>query len=77
VSSSTSFSYSDDYHLKSTSVGVNAGRDGTDIGIYGGAFPWKEGSLTFNPHYQRINISPTTDNNGNLNVNIKVEAQER
>jgi len=71
------FSYLNDYHLKSNCPGKNAGKDGTDIGIYGGAFPWKEGSLPFNPHYQRINISPTTDNNGNLYVNIKVAAQER
>lgn len=70
------FNYAHDYHLKPESPGKNAGKDGTDIGIYGGVSPWKEG-IPFNPHYQRINISRTTDNNGILNVNIKVEAQER
>lgn len=71
------FDYSHNYHLPPSSPGKNAGTDGTDIGIYGGAFPWKEGSIPFNPHFQKIQISPTTDNNGNLNVNIKVAAQER
>ncbi len=74
---SDDFSYSQDYHLKSTSLGKNAGKDGTDIGIYGGAFPWKEGSIPFNPHFQQVQVSPKTDANGNLNVNIKVAAQER
>jgi len=75
--SGNSFSYDDDYHLQSTCPGKNAGRDGTDIGIYGGASPWKEGSIPFNPHIQTLNISPVTNSSGNLNVNIQVEAQPR
>ncbi len=71
------FNYAHDYHLKTSCPGKNAGTDGTDVGIYGGIYPWKEGSIPFNPHFQKIQISPTTDNNGNLNVNIKVAAQER
>lgn len=39
-----------DYHLQSTSSGINAGTDGTDIGLFGGVFPWKEGSIPSNPH---------------------------
>jgi hypothetical protein len=74
---SDAFSYSQVYHLKSTSPGKNAGKDGTDIGIYGGIYPWKEGSIPFNPHFQQVQVSPKTDANGNLNVNIKVAAQER
>jgi len=65
-----------DYHLKADSPGKNAGKDGTDIGIYGGSYPWKEGSLPFNPHYQKIQVAPKTDNQGNLNVNIMVKAQD-
>jgi len=72
-----SYSYTQDYHLQSTCPGKNAGRDGTDIGIYGGAYPWKEGSIPFNPHYQKVVVSPTTNSAGNLNVNIQVEAQQR
>jgi hypothetical protein len=65
-----------DYHLKPTCRGKNAGHDGTDVGIYGGSFPWKEGSVPFNPHFQKVKISSQTDINGNLNVNIKVAAQD-
>jgi len=74
--SGNSFSYSEDYHLRPDSPGKNAGKDGTDIGIYGGAFPWKEGSIPFNPHFQQVQIAPKTDNQGNLNVNIRVKAQD-
>jgi len=66
-----------DFHLRANSPYHNAGTDGTDIGIYGGAFPWKEGSIPFNPHFQQVQIAPKTDNQGNLNVNIRVKAQDR
>lgn len=75
--SGNTFSYTQDYHLQSNCPGKNAGRDGTDIGIYGGVFPWKAGSVPFNPHFQTFHIGPTTDSTGNLNVNIKVAAQDR
>ena len=74
--SETTFDYKQDYHLKSDSPGKNAGKDGTDIGIYGGAFPWKEGSVPSNPHFKSVKISPKTDNSGNLNVRINVAAQD-
>lgn len=68
--------YYDDFHLPVGSPYKNAGRDGTDIGIYGGAFPWKAGSIPFNPHFQSIQIGSTTNPSGNLNVNIKAAAQD-
>lgn len=74
--SGTSFSYSHNYHLKSTSPGKNAGTDGTDIGIYGTANPYKEGAVPITPHILFKSISSQTDNNGFLNVNIKVSAQD-
>ena len=74
--SGNSFDYSHDYHLQPNSPGKNAGTDGTDIGIYGGIYPWKEGSIPSNPHFQSIQIAPKTDTNGNLNVKIKVAAQD-
>jgi len=70
------FNYEHDYHLQSNCPGKNAGTDGTDIGIYGGLYPWKAGSIPSNPHFQAVKIAPTTDANGNLNVNIKVKAQD-
>lgn len=69
------FSYQYDFNLQIQSPGINAGTDGTDIGIYGGAFPWKEGSIPINPHIQTKTISSTTDPSGNLPVNIKVMTQ--
>lgn len=73
----TTFSYDYDYHLKSTSVGKNAGTDGTDIGIYGSAYPYKEGAVPPNPHISTKSIAPTSASNGTLPVNIKVVAQDR
>jgi hypothetical protein len=70
------FSYTNDFHLKSNCPGKNAGTDGTDIGIYGGLYPWKEGSIPTNPHIQAIKVGPTTDADGNLKVIIKVKAQD-
>ena len=68
--------FHNNYRLKSTSLGHNAGTDGTDIGIYGGVFPWKDGSMPSNPHIISKTIPGTTDASGNLNVNIKVEAEK-
>ncbi len=70
------FSYTQDYHLQPTCPGKNTGTDGTDIGIYGGSFIWKDGSVPFNPHIQVKQISGTTNSSGNLPVNIKVSAQD-
>ena len=70
------FQYSLNYQIKNTCHGKNAGTDGTDIGIYGGLFPWKEGSVPLSPHIQNKVIPVSTNPNGNLNVNIKVAAQD-
>lgn len=74
-SNSSIWSYTYDYHLRANSSYKNAGTDGTDLGIYGGVFPWKEGSIPFNPHFQIKTIAPKTNNNGALPVFIKVKAQ--
>jgi hypothetical protein len=75
--SGNTFSYKHDYHIKEGCPGKNGGVDGTDVGIYGGIYPWKDGGLPFNPHIKVAKIAGTTDANGNLNVNFKVAAQER
>jgi hypothetical protein len=67
--------YKDNFRLIADSPYKNAGNDGTDIGIFGGAFPWKEGSVPFNPHFQSLKIAPKTDASGNLKVQITVAAQ--
>ena len=65
------------YHVKATSLCKNAGTDGTDIGIYGGVFPYKDGSIPFNPHIRPNSIATQTDSEGKLQINITITAQER
>ncbi|MDR0506901.1 MAG: hypothetical protein LBH32_08835, partial [Dysgonamonadaceae bacterium] len=65
-----------DYHLQPTSAGKNAGTDGTDVGIYGTAFPFKESKLPSIPHFTVKNISTETNAEGKLPVYIKIEAQD-
>jgi hypothetical protein len=67
--------YSDDLRLAPGSPGIGAGTDGTDIGIYGTASPYKDGSIPFNPHFQQATIASSTDVEGDLPVNIRVTAQ--
>ncbi len=43
VSISPSFDYAYDYHLQSSSPAIGAGTNGTDIGIYGGDYPFPSG----------------------------------
>ncbi|MEO1259743.1 MAG: hypothetical protein AAFZ15_13205 [Bacteroidota bacterium] len=64
--------FDNDYHVVNPAY---IGTDGTPIGIYGGLFPWKDGSLPFTPHVRSKNIATTTDTNGNLHINITVKAQ--
>jgi hypothetical protein len=74
--SGTSYNYSHNYHLKNGCLGINAGTDGQDMGVYGGVFPWKDGSVPHNPHVIFKNFSGYTDPNGDLQINIKVKAQD-
>lgn len=70
------FSYAHDFHLAAGSPAIGAGLSGTDIGIYGGANPFKEGGLPFVPHIRYVMINPET-NNGLLQVEIKAVSQEK
>ena len=71
------YDYTFDYHLLPYSPGKNAATNGTDISIYGGATPFKDGSLPYNPQIRFRQIGNSTNANGTLDVHIKVEAQER
>ena len=70
------FSYSFNYHLRPGSPGINSGSDGNDIGIYGSLQPYKEGGIPFNPHIQQKSIGTSTDQQGRLNIQVQVEAQD-
>lgn len=65
-----------DYHLQDGCVGKNAATDGTDVGIFGTATPFKESKLPATPHFSIDVVGLETDANGNLPVKIKIEAQE-
>ncbi len=66
-----------DYHLKATCLGKNAGTDGTDVGLYGTTMPFKENRVPSNPHFIVKSIATETDQNQQLPVYLKIEAQER
>lgn len=68
--------YASNFRIRSNLPYFNGGTDGTQLGIYGGSFPWKDGSVPFNPHIQFKNIPNATDAFGNLPINIRVAAQE-
>ncbi len=70
------FTYEFDFHLSETSEGIGAGTDGNDIGIYGTTVPYKEGAVPPNPHIVLQQVSPETDEDGNIQININVEAQQ-
>ena len=67
------FDYTHDYHLQSPTIYI--GTDSTQVGIYGGVFPYKAGGVPSNPHIQMQNIAPSTSN-GLLNVQINAAAQD-
>ncbi len=71
-----SFDYTHDYHLTTTAQ-ANLGDDGTQVGIYGGFYPWKDQSIPSNPHISSKNISNTTSATGTIHIDINVHAQDR
>lgn len=81
------FSYENDYHLNDSATGtdengtagvsiIGTATDGTNIGIYGGSMPYKEGAVPYNPHIRTVAIDDEATN-GELGVKITVAAQER
>lgn len=67
------FNYAHNYHLQAPAIYL--GTDGSEVGIYGGMFPYKEGAIPTNPHIRFKQIAPQTDTNGNLNIQFEVGAQ--
>ncbi|MDR2009996.1 MAG: hypothetical protein LBQ22_05900 [Bacteroidales bacterium] len=68
------FDYSHDYHLLSPTI--YTGTDGTQVGVYGGLFPYKASAVPSNPHISTKLIAPQTNNNGELQIQINVSAQD-
>lgn len=84
VTNLNAFDYSFNYRLKTTSTVRNAGTDGTDLGIYGGAHPFPSGGAAGSgydtsplppvPQVTEVNILNSTLQPGTpLNVNVKAK----
>ncbi len=63
-----------DFHL--INPGSYIGTTGNQVGIYGGNSPRKEGAVPMNPHVISKTIAPQTTPTGDLNINIRIGAQE-
>ncbi len=70
----TGFKYTDNYHLKPSCIGVGAGTDGTDVGIYGTINPTIEGWIPSNPHIYFKQVDPETGPDGKLHIQVGVRA---
>lgn len=71
------FSYSYDYNLQPTSPGVNAGTDGTDIGIYGGTHPYIYTGMPAIPQIIEMNVQNSNiPANDSLQIQVKARKQD-
>jgi hypothetical protein len=73
VNQTSWFTYTDNYHLKTPAAYI--GTDASQAGIYGGYFPYKPGAVPANPHIQSATIPLQTNTSGQLNIQVKVAAQ--
>src|SRR5690554_3351183 len=63
----------DNLHLKNPEIYI--GEDGTQVGIYGGMYPYKVGAIPVIPYIESVDIPHKVDENGNLPVKITIKAQ--
>jgi len=72
----TSFTtYSPTYNYNVGPTWVTAGENGTQVGVYGGATIWKDGSLPFNPHWRTLSTNSSTSSGTLGGVLIQGSAQ--
>jgi hypothetical protein len=72
------FSHNNDYHLQDGSAGIGAATDGTNIGIYGTALPYKDSAVPFYPHIINTAVDSNADPATNtLHIQFTVEGQDR
>ncbi len=71
--SGTTFDYNNNYRLQAPAN--FPGTDGTQVGIYGGLHPFKDGSVPMIPRIVSKNIALGIDPQARLQVNITVAAQ--
>lgn len=81
VSSFDTYTATNNYRLQTSSTGRNAGTDSTDLGIYGGSYPFPTGGVGTQydtspmppiPQVTAVNIqNATIQPNGTLNVQVQ------
>lgn len=82
VTNFDTYSATSNYRLQASSPGKNAGTDGTDLGIYGGSYPFPSGGAAGGgfdtsamppiPQVTAVNIqNATIQPNGTLNVQVQ------
>ncbi len=81
VTNFNAYSSTANYRLQNSSSGKNAGTDGTDLGIYGGVYPFPTGGIGTQydtapmppiPQVTAVNIqNATIQPNGTLNVQVQ------
>jgi len=70
----STYDYSKDYNLQSTSPGIDAGTDGSDIGEYGGNNPFVWGGAFTIPKVTQLNIvNPIINQGTNIDINVKAK----
>lgn len=67
------FTFDNSFRLKDPTTYV--GTDNTQVGLYGGLFPWNEDVMPSNPHIMSNTSGTKTNSEGKLLLNFEVSAQ--
>ena len=65
----------DNYHLKTGSPALGSGFNNTDMGMYGGDFPFIDGGYPDLPAIYYINVPSKASKQGGVNVTIKAKSK--
>lgn len=71
------FDYNTNYHLQANSPLINAGGDGTDLGVYGGYGDFDQYGVSHNPYIKTFNITGPTSVNAGSPIQIYLKAKVR
>ncbi|MEZ5047639.1 MAG: hypothetical protein R2831_11685 [Chitinophagaceae bacterium] len=71
------FSYNTNYHLQATSPLLNAGSDGTNLGVYGGSGDFDQKGVPHNPYIKTFTITGSTSVNAGDPIQIYIKAKVR
>lgn len=67
------YSFQDNYELLHPSLYI--GNDGTQVGLFGGALPFKVGAIPVIPYIRLKQIASQSNSSGEVEVEFEVEAQ--